>query len=335
MVDKLPNLVILFGGNKLAENKDKALLNPYGVLVVNPDKHPGVNYDLALKFVKWIVSVDEQKKIGGYGADKFGQPLFYPSSAEYKSLPPAAALTISSCPPLVLSWRNGGTVDEFISGLIQAINLIVSGDQALLEIVSLTLQVSGIALLLSTLVGLPIGAALGLYRVPGRRLITALLYTGMGLPPVVVGLFVYLMLSRSGPLGLLGWLFTPNAMVTAQTIIAFPLVTGLTMTAVQGVDPALNMQVRALGATRLQEAWTVLTEARIGVVAAIVAAFGGIISEVGAVMLVGGNIAGKTRVLTTAIVLNTRQGEFELALALGVILLALAFAANIALLRLR
>lgn len=226
-------------------------------------------------------------------------------------------------------------MDDLFLGLVQAIRLILSGDPALLEIVSLTLQVSGAALALSTLVGLPLGAALGLYRVPGRGLVTALLYTGMGLPPVVVGLFVYLMLSRSGPFGALAWLFTPKAMITAQTIIAFPLVTGLTMTAVQSVDPALSLQVRSLGATRLQEAWTVLSEARIGVVAAVVAAFGGIISEVGAVMLVGGNIAGKTRVLTTAIVLETRQGEFALALALGVILLTLAFAANLALLRLQ
>jgi tungstate transport system permease protein len=133
----------------------------------------------------------------------------------------------------------------------------------------------------------------------------------------------------------LGWLFTPSAMIVAQIIIAFPLVAGLTMAAVQGVDPALRFQVRALGATRAQEVWAVLSEARLGVVAAIVAAFGGIISEVGAVMLVGGNIEGKTRVLTTAIVLNTRTGEFSLALALGIILLALAFIANVLLLRLQ
>ncbi|MGB4803889.1 MAG: ABC transporter permease, partial [Anaerolineae bacterium] len=138
-----------------------------------------------------------------------------------------------------------------------------------------------------------------------------------------------------GPLGAWGWLFTPSAMILAQTVIAFPVVTSLTMTAVQGVDPALRVQVRALGATSRQEAWAVLLEARIGVVAAIVAAFGSIISEVGAVMLVGGNIAGKTRVLTTAIVLETRQGDFSLALALGVILLVLAFAANLAFLRLQ
>jgi tungstate transport system permease protein len=224
---------------------------------------------------------------------------------------------------------------DIARGFEQAIRLILAGDPGLMEIISLSLRVSGLALLLSSLLGVPSGAALGLTRTRLHGLITAILYTGMGLPPVVVGLFVYLVLSRSGPLGSLAWLFTPKAMVTAQVIIAFPLVTGLTMTSVQTVDPALRLQVRALGATRVQEAWSVLMEARIGVVAALVAAFGGIISEVGAVMLVGGNIAGKTRVLTTAIVLETRQGEFAPAIALGVILLLLAFAANVALLRLR
>jgi tungstate transport system permease protein len=226
-------------------------------------------------------------------------------------------------------------LDELIHGLEQAIRLIATGDQALADIIFLSLRVTGLALLISTLLGVPAGAALGLSRSRVHGLVTAVLYTGMGLPPVVVGLFVYLMLSRSGPFGVLGWLFTPKAMVAAQAVIALPLVMGLTMTAVRGVEPALRLQVRSLGATRFQEAWAVLVEARIGVVAAIVAAFGSIISEVGAVMLVGGNIEGKTRVLTTAIVLNTRQGEFTLALALGIILLALAFAANAALLRLQ
>jgi tungstate transport system permease protein len=226
-------------------------------------------------------------------------------------------------------------MDEIFSGLMHAIRLLISADPALMEIVILSLQVSGIALAISAVAGVPLGAALGLSRLRARGLITALLYTGMGLPPVVVGLFVYLMLSRSGPFGLLAWLFTPNAMIVAQTIIAFPLVAGLTMAAVQGVDPALRVQVRSLGATRAQEIWAVLREARIGVVAALVAAFGGVISEVGAVMLVGGNIEGKTRVLTTAIVLNTRTGEFALALALGMILLALAFIANVAMLQLQ
>ena len=220
-------------------------------------------------------------------------------------------------------------MDEILRGLARAVNLICTADPAVLEIIRLSLLVTGLALAISTLIGVPAGAALGLWsRIRVRGLVTVLLYTGMGLPPVVVGLAVYLLLSRSGPLGGLGWLFTPRAMVLAQIIIALPVVAGLTMTAVQSVEPGLRLQVRALGATPVQELAAVLLEARIGVMAAIVAAFGSIISEVGAVMLVGGNIEGRTRVLTTAIVLNTRMGEFDLALALGILLLLLAFLAN-------
>ncbi len=226
-------------------------------------------------------------------------------------------------------------MDDITRGLAQALELILSGDAALFEIVLLSLQVTGAALALAMLAGIPLGAALGLGRMRAQGLVTIFLYTGMGLPPVVVGLFVYLMLSRSGPFGSLAWLFTPSAMIVAQVIIAFPVVAGLTMTAVQAVDPQLRLQARALGATRIQEMWTVLQEARIGVVAATVAAFGAIISEVGAVMLVGGNIEGKTRVLTTAIVLNTRTGDFALALALGMILLTLTFLINGAMLQLQ
>jgi tungstate transport system permease protein len=209
------------------------------------------------------------------------------------------------------------------------------GDPALRAIVALTLRVTGSALIIATAIGVPVGALIGLARFPGRRLISLLLYTGMGLPPVVVGLFVYLLLSHSGPMGDLGWLFTPAAMVVAQTVIAFPLVAALTMSAVESVDADLRLQIRALGATRWQLGWTVVREARIGVTAALVAAFGGIISEVGAVMLVGGNIEGQTRVLTTAIVLYARQGEFAVALALGLVLIGLALTANVVLLRLQ
>lgn len=208
------------------------------------------------------------------------------------------------------------------------------------EIVVLSLQVSGIALLFSTLIGIPLGAFMGLVRFPGRRLMVALLYTGMGFPPVVIGLFVYVLLSRNGPLGSLHWnwlpsLFTPGAMILAQTIISFPLVAGFTMAAVMGVDPHLRQQIMALGATKRQAAWTVLREARVGVIVSIIAGFGSIISEVGAVMLVGGNIEGRTRVLTTAIVLQTRQGDFTLALALGAVLLGITFITNLAMLRLQ
>jgi len=210
----------------------------------------------------------------------------------------------------------------------------------LAEIIGLSIQVSGLALVISTLVGIPIGVLLGLTRFSGRRLLIALLYTGMGFPPVVIGLFVYLLLSRSGPLGGLAVpfipaLFTPAAMVLAQSIIAFPLVAGFTMAAVMGVDPQLRQQVMALGATRRQAALAVLTEARVGVVVAVIAGFGGIISEVGAVMMVGGNIEGSTRVLTTAIVLSTRQGDFNLAIALGLILLGITFVVNVVMLRLQ
>ena len=217
-----------------------------------------------------------------------------------------------------------------LTGFREAFTLIIGGDSQLMEIVLLSLRVSGIALALSTVIGIPFGALLGLARFRGRRLAVALIYTGMAFPPVVIGLFVYLMLSRSGVLGSLNiaWiprLFTPAAMIVAQVIIAFPLVAGFTMAAVQGVDPALRLQVQSLGASRWQTTWAILDEARVGAIAAIVAGFGGIISEVGAVMLVGGNIEGQTRVLTTAIVLETNKGNFGLAMALGVILLSMAF----------
>lgn len=220
-------------------------------------------------------------------------------------------------------------MNDIFNGIAQAFQLIVTGDAELYQIIALSLQVTGIALLCAVVVGVPLGAMLGLSRrVSVRGFVTVLLYTGMGLPPVVVGLFVYLFLSRSGPLGALGWLFTPMAMVLAQFIIALPLAAGLTLTSVQSVDPALRLQARSLGATQAQETIAVLREARVGVIAAIVAAFGAIISEVGAVILIGGNIEGKTRVLTTAIVLNTRTGEFALALALGLILILIAFVIN-------
>jgi tungstate transport system permease protein len=210
----------------------------------------------------------------------------------------------------------------------------------LLSIVVLSLQVSGIALLISTILGVPAGALIGLNRFPGRKLLVVMVYTGMGFPPVVIGLFVYLLLSRNGPLGGFNWpfvpqLFTPGAMILAQSIIAFPLVAGFTMAAVMSIDPTLRQQVMALGATERQAALVVMFEARIGVVVAIIAGFGSIISEVGAVMLVGGNIEGRTRVLTTAIVLETRKGDFALALALGGVLLAITFLANLLMMRLQ
>jgi tungstate transport system permease protein len=224
---------------------------------------------------------------------------------------------------------------DILQGLVQAFGLIISFNPALYEIIWFSLYVSGVALLFSTLVGIPLGSVLGLKRFTGRRLVTALLYTGMGFPPVVVGLFVYLMLSRSGPLGDLSWLFTPKAIIVAQTIISFPLVAGFTMAAVMGVNPNLRRQLLSLGATSWQATLAILAEARVGVIVAVIAGFGSVISEVGAVILVGGNIEGKTRTLTTAIVLETGKGNFDLAIALGVILLSLSFLINFAMIRLQ
>lgn len=200
--------------------------------------------------------------------------------------------------------------------------------QDLLPIVFLSLRASSIALLFSVLIGLPFGAWLALSNAPGKRLWELLVYTGMGFPTVAVGLVVYLLLSRSGPLGAFGWLFTPKAIIVAQTIIAFPVVAGLTQSAFEALDPNLRMLLRSWAVSPWQEIWALLSEARSGVIVAIIAAFGRIFSEVGAVMLVGGNIQGQTRVLTTAIVLETRQGEFELALALGFLLITISIGIN-------
>ncbi len=226
-------------------------------------------------------------------------------------------------------------MDTLLRGIAQALQLLLHFDPALREIVGLSLRVSGTAMLISIVLGIPTGVWLGLRQFPGRRLLVALLYTGMGFPPVVVGLAIYLLFSRQGPLGDLQWLFTPRAMIVAQTILAFPLVAGFTMTAIASVSQEAPLQLRSLGATRTQIILTLLYEARNGVLAAIVAGFGAIISEVGAVMLVGGNIEHDTRVLTTAIVLETRKGDFDVAIALGLILLGLTFSANWLLLHLQ
>jgi len=206
--------------------------------------------------------------------------------------------------------------------------------QEWLEIVYLTVRVSGSAVLIACLLGLPLGVWLGLSEFRGKRLLQLLVSTGMGLPPVFVGLLVYMLLSRQGLLGELEWLFTPAAMILAQGTLALPIAAGLTASAVRSVSPEFVMQIRSLGADANQARWAVILQARRGVLAAVLAAFGRIIAEVGAVMLVGGNIQGKTRVLSTAIVLETRQGNFAFALALGLVLMGLALLGNALFMRL-
>ena len=213
-------------------------------------------------------------------------------------------------------------------GLIEAVRLILTGDPGVLQITWLSIQISGTATVLSLLLGIPAGVALALTRFPGRGFLVALVNTGMGLPPVVVGLFVSIFLWRSGPLGALELLYTPTAIVIAQFVIAAPIVTGLTIAAMQQLNPRLRLQLLALGASRWQLLLLLMREARLPLLAAVMAGFGGVISEVGASMMVGGNLLGHTRVLTTATVLETGKGNFEVAIAMGVILLVLTFVVN-------
>lgn len=208
-------------------------------------------------------------------------------------------------------------------------------DPELWSVVALTLRVTATALVIAAAVGIPAGVWLGLARFPGKRALTALVYTGMALPPVVVGLMAYLLLSRSGPLAFLEWLFTPNAMILAQTVMALPLVAGLVMGAVAAVPHDLVRQVRSLGATPWQVRWAVLREVRVGVLFALLVAFGRIVSEVGAAYMVGGNIQGQTRVLSTAVMMETGKGDFGVALALGGWLVVLALTVNLAAMRLQ
>jgi tungstate transport system permease protein len=222
-------------------------------------------------------------------------------------------------------------LDVLVEGVRQAVALLLGGDREILGVLWLSLQVSSTATLIALLLGIPAGAVLALSRFPGRTLVVSAVNTGMGLPPVVVGLFVTILLWRSGPLG--GWeiLYTPTAIILAQAAIASPIVTGITLAAVQNVPAKFRLQLIALGASRPQMVWVTLREARLPMLAAVMAGFGGVISEIGASMMVGGNIKGQTRTLTTAMVLETGKGNFEIAIALSILLLLLVFGINWAL----
>ncbi len=222
-------------------------------------------------------------------------------------------------------------MDDLWRGTGEAVRLLASGDREVWGVILLSLRVSLTATLVSLVLGVPMGAALALARFPGRALLVGLVHTGMGLPPVSVGLIVSLLLWRSGPLGGLRLLYTPTAMVVAQAVIATPIVIGLTLAAVQALDPRLRLQLLALGASRWQMTWWLLREARLPLIAAVIAGFGAIISEVGAALMVGGNIKGETRVLTTATVLEVGRGNFDVAVALTIVLLALTYTVNLTL----
>jgi tungstate transport system permease protein len=212
-----------------------------------------------------------------------------------------------------------------VDGIKQAFLLLIHGDRQMLQIAWLSLVVSGTATILSLLVGIPLGSLLGLAKFPGRRIVVSLVNTGMGAPPVVVGLIVSIFLWRQGLLGFLHLMYSPGAMIIAQFIIAFPIVAGFTLAAVQQLDPKLKLQIIALGVSKVQMVWQLLLEARLPLMAAVMAGFGAVISEVGASMMVGANITGQTRVMTTAIVGENSKGNFALAIALSVILMAIVY----------
>ncbi len=216
-----------------------------------------------------------------------------------------------------------------IEGIQKAFELLFTFDPEVWGITFLSLRISGTATLISLLIGVSTGTALALTSFPGKRFFVGLINTGMGLPPVVVGLFVTIMLWRSGPLDFLDILYTPSAMILAQAIIATPIVAGISLAAIQQLPHKLRLQILALGASRLQMVWILIKEARLPLLAAVMAGFGGVISEIGASIMVGGNIKGYTRVLTTATVMETSRGNFDIAIALGIILLLFAYLINL------
>ena len=220
-------------------------------------------------------------------------------------------------------------MELIVQGIIKAFELIISFDPEVLGITWLSLKISGTATFISLFIGVSIGTVVALTNFFGKRLVISLINTGMGLPPVVVGLFVTILIWRNGPLGFLEILYTPSSMIIAQAIIATPIVMGISLAAIQNLPPNLRLQILSLGASRLQMVWVLIKEARLPLLAAIMAGFGGVISEVGASIMVGGNIKGYSRVLTTATVMETGKGNFDIAIALGIILLLLAFLVNL------
>ncbi len=291
---------------------DPLLYNQYGIMAVNPERHPHVRYKSALKMIDFMLSPQGQQLIASF--QRGGEPLFFPGRA-----------------------IEGAGIDQpereaepssLQQGLGEAFYLIINFDPSLWRIVLLSLQVSGLAVLLGALAGVPLGVYLGLKPAERTRYVSKFLYTLMGLPPVVAGLVLYLLFSRTGPLGALGLLFTPGIMVIAQFVLSLPIITGLTMLAIRSQDKAILETALTLGASRLLTAWTVVQESRPAIFGAVVAGLGRVMAEVGAVMMVGGNIAGRTRVMTTAIVLETGKGNFELAIGLGLVLLFISFVIN-------
>jgi len=220
-------------------------------------------------------------------------------------------------------------MELIFEGIKKAFILLITFDPEVMDITLLSLKVSGIATFVSLLIGINVGAAVALSTFPGKKIVVSLINTGMGLPPVVAGLFVSIFLWRNGPLGFLGLLYTPSAMIIAQAIIATPIVMGITVAAIQQLPRKMRLQILSLGASRTQMVWALVKEAKLPLLAAVMAGFGGVVSEIGASIMVGGNIKGYSRVLTTATVMETSKGNFDVAIALSIVLLLLVYLINL------
>lgn len=216
-------------------------------------------------------------------------------------------------------------MDLFINGIVKAIEMILTGDKEIYHITFTTLKVCLTAILISTTIGIPIGVLLGLNHFPGKKILLVFINIGMGLPPVVAGLYITMLLWRSGPLGSWGLLYTTEAIILAQIIVSLPIIIGLTAASFQQIDNKMLLQLKALGATKVQRVFILLKETRLAIMAAIMAGLGRVLAEVGAAMMVGGNIKGDTRILTTAMVMEVSKGNFDVAIALSFILMSLAF----------
>ena len=295
------DLVALVAGGPSMENL-------YTVMIATAGANPAG----AVRFWRWFLGDEARQVIAGFGADRFGAPLFHPLEYDVPEEDPVQGGAAAALNPFQRAWI-----------------LLLSGDEYLWEVIGRSLAISGAALLLAVIIGLPIGIGLGLSKLRLRLPVVALVNTGLAFPPVVVGLVVYLLLSRRGPLGPLELLYTPAAVILAQVILAGPYIVAVTLAALDGVPADVRTQARGLGASRWQAMMLHLRESRASLVAAVAAGFGAVISEVGAVMIVGGNLLGETRVMTSAIVLETRRGNFGVAVALGIVLLVIALIVNL------
>lgn len=300
---------------------DARLRNPYHVMRVSSIAFAHVETGSAARLLDWLTSPRAQAIIGDHGQRRFGKPVY-----QLPDQPTAAATALLGTAPAPAADTGGQLLARSVS---TALHLIATGDPELISIVWLTLRISGGAAILAVLAGLPLGALLALARFPGRRVLLLAARTGMALPPVAVGLVIGVLFWRTGPLGQLGLLYTPWAMALAQLLIALPIVAALSSAAIANLDPTLDLQLRALGASPWQRTRLLLAEATSPLAAASLAGFGRAISEVGASLMVGGNIHGETQVLTTASVLKVSRGEFEHALALVLTLVVLALGANV------